>query len=308
MASGREKTKLGKTKSGKVKPENTKPEKTMPEDTDNDFKGHYKSGEFADFVIKCEGREWKVHRVIISSRSGYFRKACQEAFREGMDKCINLEEEDPYMVEKMLLSLYTLDDQESQQIHPKEHQKTPASKSMDTSKVVHRVPRIDPCQELLTNAEMYAMGDKYDIPRLRQLSMARFSHLLEIVAKDWNRCDLEVLPQVIECVFQTTVCSDRGLRDPLVPVLKTHWLHIQDSLPEVVDYLKRNGEAALELLNCDKVSTSYCECCRIDSDESDLQWLARFCYECGKTCTSTRLFEKLNDVLRREVHGGVPRC
>jgi hypothetical protein len=39
------------------------------------------SGELADFALKCEDYEWKVHRLILASGSNVFQKACAGDFK-----------------------------------------------------------------------------------------------------------------------------------------------------------------------------------------------------------------------------------
>lgn len=39
---------------------------------------------YSDFTIRCGARSWKVHKVIISSVSEYFEKACSGEFKVGM--------------------------------------------------------------------------------------------------------------------------------------------------------------------------------------------------------------------------------
>ena len=38
------------------------------------------SGQYSDLTVKCEAREWKVHRLVICPRSGFFENACKNDF------------------------------------------------------------------------------------------------------------------------------------------------------------------------------------------------------------------------------------
>ncbi|KAF2666738.1 POZ domain-containing protein [Microthyrium microscopicum] len=68
---------------------------------------YLESRDFADFKIVCEGRVWNVHRVIISARSDYFRAVCTAKFKEAKNKLINIKDENPEMIDKLLAFIYT---------------------------------------------------------------------------------------------------------------------------------------------------------------------------------------------------------
>ena len=38
----------------------------------------FESGEFSDLVIKCENREWKVHRIVVCCHIPFLEKACKD--------------------------------------------------------------------------------------------------------------------------------------------------------------------------------------------------------------------------------------
>lgn len=41
----------------------------------------FRSGDYSDWRITCQGREWKVHRAIISQASDFFRVSCEKDFK-----------------------------------------------------------------------------------------------------------------------------------------------------------------------------------------------------------------------------------
>ena len=84
------------------------------------------SGQYSDFSIKCGSYEWKVHRSIICPQAGFFRRMCDWDFKvhlgvlcmdlvdcahiwhqEFADKSVTLFEDDPKLVARVLLCLYT---------------------------------------------------------------------------------------------------------------------------------------------------------------------------------------------------------
>jgi BTB/POZ domain len=42
---------------------------------------YLESGEYSDFMIRCRGHEWKVHQVIISAVSPYFKRLTSGPFK-----------------------------------------------------------------------------------------------------------------------------------------------------------------------------------------------------------------------------------
>ena len=59
-------------------------------------------GKYSDLTVKCNSREYNVHRAILCSRSGFFDGACSNQFREAKTGLIDLSEEDEEAVEHMI--------------------------------------------------------------------------------------------------------------------------------------------------------------------------------------------------------------
>ena len=78
---------------------------------------------------------------------------------------------------------------------------------------------------LLTNAEIYAAADFYDIPSLKKLAQVKMK---KCVLSLWEH---EEFPQAVRIAYTSTLPKDRGLRDI---VLKTILEHFED-LGETVD-------------------------------------------------------------------------
>lgn len=51
--------------------------------TTYDFTKFYENGRFADATVVCKGREWKVHKLVLASKSEYFLKAFDGPFKVG---------------------------------------------------------------------------------------------------------------------------------------------------------------------------------------------------------------------------------
>ncbi|KAG0646595.1 hypothetical protein D0Z07_7566 [Hyphodiscus hymeniophilus] len=66
----------------------------------------YKSGRYSDMTVKCQGREWKVHRNIVCSQSKPLAAALDGNFEEASTGVINLDDDELETVERALFFLY----------------------------------------------------------------------------------------------------------------------------------------------------------------------------------------------------------
>ncbi|KAI0127533.1 BTB/POZ protein [Xylariales sp. AK1849] len=69
----------------------------------------FETGFLADAVVKCHGKEWEVHKVILSSRSDWFRKAFCGKFKEAETGEVVLHEGDSEAVGAIIYWIYTGD-------------------------------------------------------------------------------------------------------------------------------------------------------------------------------------------------------
>ncbi|KAF7948089.1 uncharacterized protein EAE97_003500 [Botrytis byssoidea] len=79
----------------------------------------YTTGKYTDLVIRCQGKEFKVHRAIICSQSKPLAAAIDHGFKEATDGVFDFEEDEPEIVEYMIRYLYDgLYSVSKQQKHP----------------------------------------------------------------------------------------------------------------------------------------------------------------------------------------------
>lgn len=248
------------------------------EDTQESFGALFDSDSWSDFTITCGEIEWDCHRAIICTRSNYFQKACQNHFKEGKSQYIELKDEEPDMILKMLLFLYSSDYPESTESQPrknavqepgpskgkgkgraaKKSKKAPSHidfPSASTKKTNAGPPKMDVGEGLLTHAKMYSIGDRFDIPLLRAHAKTKFVALLSQLAESWDGWKQGTLSNIIETVYTTTPSSDRGLRDHVSFFIRHQWPRIRKSDGEVAAYLLGNGEVAVDVI--DWTSTNY---------------------------------------------------
>nr|OQO16318.1 hypothetical protein B0A51_14883 [Rachicladosporium sp. CCFEE 5018] len=72
----------------------------------SEFDGLLETGQFADSVVVCEDREWKLHKAIVCPRSDYFMKAYGGNFSEASEGRIDLSCDDGDVLDALNTYLY----------------------------------------------------------------------------------------------------------------------------------------------------------------------------------------------------------
>ncbi|KAI0584083.1 Kelch repeat and BTB domain-containing protein 1 [Pyrenophora tritici-repentis] len=69
----------------------------------------YKNGDFTDLVISCGGSEFAVHSVVVGSACEFFAKSLKFPGKEAEKRRIDLQEDDPEMIRRLVAYLYVGD-------------------------------------------------------------------------------------------------------------------------------------------------------------------------------------------------------
>lgn len=78
---------------------------------------------------------------------------------------------------------------------------------------------------LIAHARVYAIADKYGVESLKDLAKAQFVTAIE----DTTSADISTSIAAVEVVYTSTLASDRGLRDCIIPELKEIKQQLRDS-------------------------------------------------------------------------------
>ncbi|SMQ54862.1 unnamed protein product [Zymoseptoria tritici ST99CH_3D7] len=76
-----------------------------------DMSEHFKQDALSDVTLKFGNREMKCHKIILVTRSEYFKKLCgpESRFAEANQPVIELKEDDPTALEALLRYIYTFE-------------------------------------------------------------------------------------------------------------------------------------------------------------------------------------------------------
>ena len=85
---------------------------------------------------------------------------------------------------------------------------------------------------IIAHARMYAIAEKYNIPPLKELAQEKFAATLWDVnnAKDF---DIPAFVAAIDIIFSSTLSTDRGLRDTILPTM----VHFKAELRNSNDFM-----------------------------------------------------------------------
>lgn len=162
------------------------------------------SGHFTDFTIKCQGYEWKVHKVIISAECGFFRKICQSNFKvsnlmiqrvgqielclsrsdisdrlqEAVENTVDFPDDDPKSIARLILFLYTeyypvwIKDANDEDSSPRTAEwfgclqslLDSSRRSVDSENVEDA--KVEQAGSMAIDASVHALADRLDIPKL----------------------------------------------------------------------------------------------------------------------------------------------
>ncbi|MCJ1282827.1 hypothetical protein MMC26_002153 [Xylographa opegraphella] len=197
--------------------------------------GVKRTSKYSDLVIRCHEREWKVHRVVICPRSKFFEIACDGDFKESKTGQINLVDDDPDVVDHMIDYLYRMDYD-------------------DKPNAAKAYPSDGP---LVTNANVYAIADKYEIWSLKNAAKWKTEEALKT---DWNH---DSFLSSLDIVRTATPQSDRGLRDLFIPVIAAHKDYFRKN-EAFMDYLRANGDLAVDVIehgwdSMKRITELYCD-------------------------------------------------
>ena len=180
--------------------------------------------------------------------------------QEGHTKEIELKEDDPKLVNRMLRWCYA-------------HCYDPT-------------PATDDENEYVVNVKMYALADKYGVEDLKRYSITMFrKNMSDIVMS--NATTSQIMLDAIQVLYTTTPDSNRGLRDELTRYLRQNMPHLKSNKAFIKLFKSglADGDFAYDVLQAwmaeSEKSMSCCFCIRERANSSGDLFV---CDTCGSDC------------------------
>ncbi|KAJ5757724.1 BTB/POZ protein [Penicillium nucicola] len=181
--------------------------------------------QFSDMKILCQGTTFKVHQAIVCTQSSYFYSAMCDGFKESTEKAINIQDDNPETIERVLSFLYLRDYSEDGHIFQYQPISELANKESDSSLSVNKPENTEPeniepeniepeniepeniepeniepeNQPAFDNIEVFIAADKYGIIPLKTLATSKFSRWAN--ASYGSPVFHEVIEKVITHIF-----------------------------------------------------------------------------------------------------------
>ncbi|RMY78137.1 hypothetical protein D0863_00874 [Hortaea werneckii] len=127
----------------------------------------WRTGEGSDLTIKCEEREFKVHKLIVSAASPTLKAACQNGMRESQTGVIEHKTFDADTVERMLEYIYTRD----YEIRGVPAVITEGIRTSESDSDAEQALVLLKNAEWITHIRMYAIGDYYQLPTVKDRAL-----------------------------------------------------------------------------------------------------------------------------------------
>jgi hypothetical protein len=192
------------------------------------------SGKWSDFTICCGKHEFRVHRIVLAERSDFFDTLCSQGmFVEGDNGRCVLPEDNPSLICRMLSTQY--DDVYSTEDIYKDSEDEPIVQFADVhddwncaGEPTHK--------KAILHMEMYRLGDKYDLERVKDYALRQFVRVLH--GEDPSNPDVTVkidesrvsnMKHIVEAVYDLDIPTAMVLRVHLLEILH-EWIDHYDAM------------------------------------------------------------------------------
>jgi len=216
--------------------------------------------EFTDLTLSHEAGCFKVHRIIVCSQSKVLYKACTRGFKESSTGVIEMADMSYTELNKMVNFFYSMNYDDEIPEEETGYETGP------------------PISLLQLHARMFALGDRYDIPGLRDMAVKKYSSRAAVPGMP-----LELLESIYD-VYNGTPASVRQLRDAAGVLVRKNLPKMLDEAAVAAAYekvLTEVPEFTKELLGIYVKAALFGECHTCGPNQG-MEALQVRCMRCGK--------------------------
>jgi hypothetical protein len=161
---------------------------------------------------------------------------------------VTLEEEDPDLVEFMVIFFYTLR-------YPEPFHFDYSAKCFDYTSNVEAIAKFE--ENTITHAKVYAMAEQYDVPGFKEAAASALDSILKVIGKTTEDTPdapvrfpspMSFITELLAVAYETTPPQDRGLRDVICNFIKFNKTELLGR-KGVQDYARNNSSFGTDLLN-----------------------------------------------------------
>ncbi|RWQ98033.1 hypothetical protein C8Q69DRAFT_516927 [Paecilomyces variotii] len=224
-------------------------------------------GDYSDMKVTCQGFTFNVHRAIVCSQSHFFASALNAGFEESMTRIVNLPDDDPGTIERVLSFLYLQKYNQNGHIVPMDDDAEPKKPETELSEsdIENSVSEDyagcsadveDKRAIAYNNIRVYIAADKYGIAPLKSLAGKQFASW---TSSNWNS---EAFDDIVQEVMTYVPPHDLHLRDVVIETISKNIISLvkKGSIFQLMDTHGSLGSAVIaKLVQSDRVMATETE-------------------------------------------------
>ncbi|XP_064459369.1 speckle-type POZ protein-like [Ornithodoros turicata] len=164
------------------------------------------TGQFSDFIISVDNREYRVHKAILAARSPVFMAMLESPSKESLENKMTIEDLRPDVVEQMLAFMYSgtapeIDSMAEELLRAADKYQLPFLKTICAQHMKSKL-------SVKTAADLLLLADTYSVPELKTSVLSFISvYGAEVVGTDGWRRLVKIRPDIIADASSSLVAS-----------------------------------------------------------------------------------------------------
>lgn len=175
------------------------------------YSSFWEDKRYCDFTIRCRGRSWDIHRILLAAHSPVFERMFSSGFKEAESGEADLSDDNPELIGNMIKFLYSLTLSTGGTAY------TIDGHTEQIGRCDSEYPGLKWHQDrLLSDARLYALADKYGIEALSTYIEKDFENSLSYLSYHMHCTDLKRISKITATVYEGTPNIQTRLRTLLL--------------------------------------------------------------------------------------------